>query len=85
MTPKARVVLYTKTNCGLCVEMKEQIRLANCPQLYTFEEVDIEGDPNLFSLYRYEIPVLCIDGIEAFRHRLTSDAFKAYLTSHRKD
>jgi glutaredoxin len=81
MNPKARVVLYTKPNCGLCDKMREQMALANCDDLYTLEEVDIEKDVELFAQYRYEIPVLCIDGVEAFRYRLRADEFRAYVTS----
>lgn len=81
MKTKARVVLYTKTNCGLCDKMREQMTLANCDELYTLEEVDIEKDAELFARYRYEIPVLSIDGVEAFRYRLKPDEFRAYLTS----
>lgn len=81
MKTKARVVLYTKSNCGLCVKMREQMTLANCAELYTLEEVDIEKDAELFARYRYEIPVLSIDGVEAFRYRLKADEFRAYLTS----
>lgn len=81
MKTKARVVLYTKTNCGLCDKMREQMALANCEELYTLEEVDIEKDAELFARYRYEIPVLSIDGIEAFRYRLKAAEFRAYLIS----
>ena len=81
MIPKVRAVLYTKADCTLCEEMKEQMAQANCGELYTLEELDIEKDPELFARYRYEIPVLSIDGVEAFRYRLTADEFRAYLTS----
>ena len=81
MKTKARVVLYTKTNCGLCDKMREQMALANCDDLYTLEEVDIEKEAELYARYRYEIPVLCIDGVEAFRYRLKADEFRAYLAS----
>jgi hypothetical protein len=81
MKPKARVVLYTKTNCGLCEKMKEQMAAANCDELYTLEELDIEQDADLFARYRYEIPVLCINDVEAFRHTLATEEFKAYVTS----
>jgi glutaredoxin len=76
---KARVLLYTKPGCHLCEKVKEQIRNAQCSELYTFEEVNIEGDRELFERYRYEIPVLLINGVEAFRHRVRADEFKAYL------
>jgi glutaredoxin len=78
---KARVVLYTKPGCGLCEEMKEQMLLANCGDLYTLEEVNIENDAELYARYRYEIPVLFINDVEAFRHRLSADEFRVYITS----
>ena len=81
MQAKNRVVLYTKSRCGLCEEMKAEMQKAGVEELYTLEEVDIEQDAELFSRYRYDIPVLCINGVEAFRHRLQPDEFKAYLTS----
>ena len=81
MQIKVRVVLYTKPVCGLCDEMKAAMKSAGCDELYTLEEVDIEKDASLFELYRYEIPVLCINGVEAFRHRLAADEFRAYVTS----
>ena len=81
MAEQVRVILYTKQGCGLCEEMKGEMRSADVEELYTLEEVDIVQDAELFTRYRYEIPVLCINGIEAFRHRLTAEAFRNYLTS----
>jgi glutaredoxin len=85
MKTKARLVLYTKKDCGLCNKMREQMALANCAELYTLEEVDIERDPELFARYRYEIPVLWINGAEAFRHRLTPEDFENSLRSYEPD
>lgn len=79
--PPVRVVLYTKPGCTLCEEMKAEISKAGCAGLYTIEEVNIESDAELFARYRYEIPVLLINGVEAFRHRLRPDEFKTYLTA----
>ncbi len=81
MVERLRVILYTKAECGLCEEMKQQMLAANCSDLYELVEVDIETDANLFTQYRYEIPVLSINGVEAFRHRLTAEEFRAYVTS----
>ena len=81
MDPKVRVVIYTKADCGLCEEMKAEMTKAGCDSLYNLQEVDIENDADLFSKYRYEIPVLCINGVEAFRHRLSAEDFRAYVTS----
>ena len=81
MEKKTRVVLYTKPGCGLCEKMKTEMKRAGVENLYALEEIDIEKDEALFAQYRYEIPVLLINGIEAFRHRLTAVEFKEFLTS----
>jgi len=80
MEPGVRVVLYTKPGCGLCEEMKAEMSKAGCDELFTLEEVDIESDAELRARYQYEIPVLFINGVEAFRYRLRPDEFKAYVT-----
>ncbi len=81
MQTKVRIVLYTRPGCGLCEEMKHEMQRANCEDLYTLEELDIEKDAEVFTQYQYEIPVLCVNGAEAFRHRLTAEEFRAYVTS----
>jgi glutaredoxin len=81
MNEKTHVILYTKANCGLCDKMKAQMAQAQCDELYSFEEVDITTEAELFERYRYDIPVLMINGVEAFRHRLQADEFRAYVTS----
>lgn len=81
MADRLRIILYTKAECGLCEEMKQQMLDANCSELYELLEVDIEADVQLFTQYRFEIPVLYINGVEAFRHRLKTEEFRAYVTS----
>ena len=80
LKPKARVVLFSKPGCHLCEEMKEEMNRAGCSDLYELEEVNIEDAPDLFARYRYEIPVLSINGVEAFRYHLRADEFRNYLT-----
>ena len=81
MQDKVKVVLYTKPGCGLCDKMKGEMKNAGIEELYSLEEVNIETDAELFAQYRYEIPVLLIDGVEAFRHRLSADEFRTHVTS----
>lgn len=52
---------------------------AGCEGEYTLEEVNIESDPELFRRYRFEIPVITFDGVEAFRHRLSCEEFRDAL------
>jgi len=81
MIEKVHVVLYTKPGCGLCEKMKEAMQRAGVDDLYTLQEVDIEQDTELYARYRYDIPVLCINGVEAFRHRLNPEEFRNYVAS----
>jgi glutaredoxin len=73
---KPRVVIYTRADCHLCDQAKEAIRAAQCPDEYTLEEVNIETDSQLLASYKYDIPVITINGVEAFRHRLISEEFR---------
>ncbi|HKP36722.1 MAG TPA: glutaredoxin family protein [Pyrinomonadaceae bacterium] len=81
LTQRAKVILYSKPGCQLCEEMKAEMARADCLGLYELEEINIETDEELLLRYRYDIPVLTINGVEAFRHRLTAEEFGAYLTS----
>jgi glutaredoxin len=73
---KRRVVLYTRVGCHLCDEAKAVIRSVDCQSEFELEEVDIDHDAALKQRYTNDIPVIEIDGVEAFRHRVTAQAFK---------
>ncbi len=79
METKVRVVLYSKPGCHLCEEMKAEMSRADCANLYSLEEINIETDADLLARYRFEIPVLSINGVEAFKYRLLADEFRARL------
>lgn len=73
---KAHVIIYSRPGCHLCDEAKAAIQNADCPSYYTLEEVNIESDDDLLKKYKYDIPVIVIDGEEAFRHRVDPAEFK---------
>ena len=56
------------------------MKRAGCENLYSLVELNIESEVDLTERYRFEIPVLQIGGIDAFKHQLTAEDFKAYLT-----
>jgi glutaredoxin len=72
----AQIILYSKPGCHLCDRMKDEIAKANCSDSYDLQEVNIESDADLLARYRHDIPVLLIDGVEAFRYHVTADAFR---------
>jgi glutaredoxin len=81
MPAKAHVILYTRPGCHLCEEAKAEMLAANCAGSYTLEEVNIETDPALKERYGWEIPVIFINGIKAFKYRLTAGEFKKKIRS----
>ena len=52
------------------------MRLARCAGEYTLDEVNIENDSELLERYKYDIPVITFNGVEMFRHRVSSEEFR---------
>jgi glutaredoxin len=75
-----KVIIYSRPGCHLCEVAKSVIQQSDCGGKYTLDEVNIETDEKLLSRYKNDIPVILIDGVEAFRHRVSADEFdKAIL------
>ena len=60
------VVLYTRQNCPLCDKAKATLVAAGI----TPQEVDVDLDLDLLRRFGDDVPVIYIDGAEAFRHRI---------------
>jgi hypothetical protein len=60
------VVLYTREGCCLCDQARELIQAARERVPFAFEERDIERDDALMRAYLERIPVVTVDGVEAF-------------------
>lgn len=72
------VTLYTRANCSLCEKAKAAIQASGVPIQLT--EVDIDRDEALRARYTDDVPVVHVDGKEAFRHSVDPDAFAAYVS-----
>ena len=61
------VVLYSREGCCLCDDARQMlVQLRDAGASFTLEERDIETDDSLFRAYLERIPVVTIDGAEAF-------------------
>jgi glutaredoxin len=60
------VVLYGREGCCLCDEAREMLRRASERHEFELVERDIESDERLLREYLERIPVIAIDGTEAF-------------------
>ncbi len=72
---RPRLVLYGRPDCHLCDEARQVLAAAGEP----FEEVDIESDDALFKRYLERIPVVTVDGVEAFELFVDEEALRARL------
>jgi len=77
---KPHVIIYSRPGCHLCDEAKAAIQHAGCSDQFTLEEVNIESDDELLRKYKYDIPVIMIDGVECFIHRVDPEEFERRLT-----
>jgi glutaredoxin len=67
------VTLYTRKGCCLCDDAKRALVLAGRQAAFQLEEIDIDTDPQLRTLYNDEVPVIAINGAKAFKYRVTVD------------
>jgi glutaredoxin len=70
------VIVYSRPGCHLCDEAKAAIENAGCSDQFTLEVVNIESDDLLLRKYKYDLPVITIDGVETFIHRVTPQEFR---------
>ena len=79
MRPK--VTLYTRANCCLCEDAKRVLMAARDRAEFDYEEVDIDGNAELASVYNDEVPVIAINGSKAFKYRLDMREFLKKLAA----
>ncbi|HKP81082.1 MAG TPA: glutaredoxin family protein [Pyrinomonadaceae bacterium] len=77
---KPHVIIYSRPGCHLCDEAKAVIRSSGINDQFTLEEINIESDDELLRKYKYDIPVIAIDGAEAFIHRVDAKEFRTRIT-----
>jgi glutaredoxin len=75
----ARVVLYGKPGCHLCEDARAVVLAAAARRDLELEEVDISIDPELHRRYGERIPVVTLDGEEAFEYFVDPDALDERL------
>lgn len=71
-----QVTFYTRRDCPLCDKAKAAIRASGVD--VDLIEVDIDEDPELQRQFTDDVPVIYINGKEAFRHFVHPQEFAAY-------
>ena len=77
------VVLFGREGCCLCDDAREVLLRVRAKHPFTLEEQDIEADERLLHAYLERIPVVTIDGREAFELFVDGDELERRLTESR--
>jgi hypothetical protein len=75
------VTLVGATGCHLCESARNVIARVRAELPFELEEIDITGDEALERRYRERIPVVLIDGEEAFTYFVHPDALARRVTT----
>ena len=79
MKPTGQVTVYHAADCGLCERAIEVVGEVHAELGFELELVDIAGSPALEARYRELLPVLEIDGVQAFAYFVDADALRRRL------
>ncbi|MDT9547064.1 MAG: glutaredoxin family protein [Chlorobium phaeovibrioides] len=79
--PVPQVTIYGKPGCCLCDEALEVMSRIQVRVPFLLEKMDITSSPDLLSLYGNDIPVIHINGSEAFRQVVDEARFLQLLSS----
>ena len=75
----SEITIYAKPGCCLCEEAREVIAAVRESHPFQLREVDISVDPVLVRRYGERVPVVAIDGEEAFEYHVDSAALQEHL------
>ncbi len=70
MPANVDIEIYSRPGCHLCDDAKEVIERVRGRYSFGFRIINIEDDPALETAYGTEIPVVFINGNQAFKYRV---------------
>jgi glutaredoxin len=74
-----QVVLYGRAGCCLCDDARAVLERVRVQLPFALTERDIEADDRLLRAYLERIPVVTIDGVEAFELFVDESQLRARL------
>ena len=79
MPESIRIEIYSRPGCHLCDEAKAVIEPLTQRYALQLTVTNVDSTPELRAAYGTEIPVVLINGAEAFRHRVDAGALERKL------
>jgi glutaredoxin len=80
-TQSLSLVVYRKPGCPLCDEADEVLDEAREKWRFTLEARNILESSEWYSLYRYRVPVVVMNGIERLELRFSAGELAAALSA----
>ena len=74
-----RVEIYSKKDCCLCDKVKELINRVGSEMSFSFKEVDITDNEELFRKHKEDVPLVFINGRKAFKFKVDEAEFRKKL------
>ena len=81
MSGDSQVILYYRKGCHLCEVVKESLTKLSRRAQFTWQQVDVDSDPNLRRQFTDEVPVVFINGHKAFKYRMDEKEFLKKLAA----
>jgi glutaredoxin len=75
----ARVTFYSRQGCHLCDEARQVVARVCADLGETFDEVDVDSDPDLRDRFDEEVPVTFVDGRQHDFWRVDETRLRAAL------
>lgn len=79
--PRPVVTLYSRPGCHLCDDARAVLLAVQAEHPFDLVELDIEADDALLRAYLERIPVVAIDGAEAFEFFVDAAALRDRLAA----
>ena len=74
-----RLTLYTKPDCCLCDEAREALERVRARVAFELDVIDVSTDVKLGERYGERIPVVLVDGREAFEYAVDERELESRL------
>lgn len=78
-----RVQLYSRRNCSLCEAAQAVLERVRAELPFELQVIDIDSDETLRARYRFDIPVVVVEGEQLCVHRVDERALRRRLQGER--
>lgn len=72
--------MYSRRTCGLCDKARAAVESARTHVSFAFDEVMIDGDDALEQRYGLRVPVVVVDGLEAFEYEVSPEELRRLVS-----